>query len=106
MIRLRKHFEFHTDFLKKVGGRSPSARKDESAEQELQEDETIIWENFFDGESSGSDLQQTAKPINEYGGFVKYSCIRRESLPRAARMRAKAPSESSESETDGGSSSR
>ena len=103
MIRFRKHFEFQTDFLK-VGG--PSARKDESADQELQADETILWENFFDDESSGSDLQQTADPINEYGGFRKYNYKSHESLPRAARMRAKSPSESSESETDGLSSSR
>lgn len=88
----------------KVGG--PLARKDEKAGQELQGDETILWESFFDDESSGSDLQQTAKPNNEYGGFVKYSYKRHESLPRAARMRAKVPSESSESETDGGPSSR
>ena len=90
MIRYQKHFEFKTVFLK-VSDLS---------------DETILWENFFDDESSGSDLQQTADPINEYGGFRKYNYKSHESLPRAARMRAKSPSESSESETDGLSSSR
>jgi len=54
--------------------------------------------------SEADDPQQPAEPLNEYGGSVKYDNTRRESLPRASRMRAKRPRECSEAETDGGTS--
>ena len=59
--------------------------------------------------SEADDPQQPAEPLNEWLSFfhedsVKYDNTRRESLPRASRMRAKRPRECSEAETDGGTS--
>ncbi|CBY35584.1 unnamed protein product [Oikopleura dioica] len=83
--------DFNEELQNEKKDDEPFANKDEKAvtDQETKTDEPTFWKDFLEIESSGSDTQQTAKPSNEYGGFVKYDNRRRRSLPRAARMRAK-----------------
>ena len=78
----------------------PAANKDRTEEQnrEIDEIEEIDDEfyskaiDILNDESFGTDPQQPAKPVNEYGGFVRSSNTRR-NPPRSARTRAKRPRE-------------